>query len=309
MLSFVTLRNSLIIVWSILAFIGLASGFGLAAILGGPAALVSARLSLLAKGDLNSPFVRKHSITIDYQTLFDSMADTIDLLQHYVKDIDQVLHGLANKNLTTKANVRYIGDFATIYDSMHYIKKNLHDLMGEISEISKDIASGAEQMSSTAQSLAETATEQSHAAESLTAGIGEISEKLNETSTDAKAASEIVVTSVEVANDGKDKMQQMLRSMEDITKASEEIGKIIKTIDDIAFQTNILALNAAVEAARAGEAGKGFSVVAEEVRNLASKSAEAAKDTTGLIGNSIDSVKKGTTIAGATSEALERIVS
>ncbi|MDR0991650.1 MAG: methyl-accepting chemotaxis protein [Ruminococcus sp.] len=307
--SFIHLRNSLIVVWAILALVGIASGFALAAILGGPAALVSSRLALLKNGDLKTPFPRKHSITADYQLLFDSMADTIELLQKYVADIDQVLHGFANKNLNATAQVKYIGDFSMIYNSMHDIKVNLREMMGNISEISKDIIAGAEQMSATAGSLAETATEQSQAAESLTDGITEISSSLTVTSDDAKAASEIVTTSVEVANDGKVKMEQMLHSMEDITRASEEIGKIIKTIDDIAFQTNILALNAAVEAARAGEAGKGFSVVAEEVRNLASKSAEAAKDTTGLISNSIDSVKKGTTIAGATSEALERIVS
>jgi methyl-accepting chemotaxis protein len=307
--SFIHLRNSLIVVFAILALVGIAAGLGLAAILGGPAALVSSRLSLLTKGDLKTPFPRKHSITFDYQLLFDSMADTIELLQQYVSDIEAVLHGFAVKDLNATAKVKYLGDFNPIYQSMHEIKVNLREMMGDISDISKDIVSGAEQMSATAQSLAETATEQSQAAESLTGGMSDISERLTATSDVAKSASEIVTVSVEVANDGKSKMEQMLRSMEDITKASEEIGKIIKTIDDIAFQTNILALNAAVEAARAGEAGKGFSVVAEEVRNLASKSAEAAKDTTGLISNSIDSVKKGTTIAGATSEALERIVS
>jgi methyl-accepting chemotaxis protein len=305
---FTVLLNELIIVFVILAFVGVLSGLALASMLGGPAKLVSERLSLLAKGDLKTPFPRRHSLTADYTLLFDSMADTLLLLQEYVADIDQVLHNLATKNLTATAEVKYIGDFSPIYDSMHEIKVNLREIIESIGDVAKDMLAGAEEMSATADSLSRTAMEQSHSAEVLNSGINEISNSLSTTSEDAKSATGIVNSSVEIANDGKEKMEQMLRSMEDITRSSEEIGKIIKTIDDIAFQTNILALNAAVEAARAGEAGKGFSVVAEEVRNLASKSAEAAKDTTGLIGNSIESVKKGTGIAGATSDALEKIV-
>jgi methyl-accepting chemotaxis protein len=308
MTMFTDLLTSLIIVLVILAFVGLGSGLALAKMLGGPAAIVSQRLALLAKGDLKTPFERRHSLTSDYTLLFDSMADTITLLQEYVADIDHVLHNLATKNLSVKAEVQYIGDFGSIYHSMKEIKTNLHDIIGSIGGVAKDMLAGAEEMSATADSLAKTAMEESQSAEILNTGINDIGESLGTTSKDAKSATAIVNSSVEIANDGKEKMEQMLRSMSDITSASEEIGKIIKTIDDIAFQTNILALNAAVEAARAGEAGKGFSVVAEEVRNLASKSAEAAKDTTGLIQNSIESVKKGTGIAGATSDALEKIV-
>jgi methyl-accepting chemotaxis protein len=302
------LVKNIIIALVILGLFGLAMGLFLATILGGPAALVSARLSKLAAGDLNSPFPRKHSITIDYQLLFDSTADTIELLQKYVEDIGQVLHHLASKDLTVKAQVRYIGDFAPIYDSLHEIKINLRDIMDTLTHVSDEIHGGADQLASASDLLASTATEQSVSAGSLNAGITSIGGNLKSTSEEAKSATSLVKTAVNIASDGKEQMTQMLLSMRDITAASEEIGKIIKTIDDIAFQTNILALNAAVEAARAGEAGKGFSVVAEEVRNLASKSAEAAKDTTGLISNSIDSVKKGTSIADSTAESLEKIV-
>ncbi|MDR0944302.1 MAG: methyl-accepting chemotaxis protein [Ruminococcus sp.] len=302
------LLQNIIIALVILGFFGLAMGLFLAKILGGPAALVSARLSLLVKGDLKTPFARRHSITGDYQLLFDSMTDTIDLLQNYVADIDHVLHGFANKDLTVTTSVKYIGDFEPIYTSMHEIKTNLHDIMDTLTNVSNEIHQGAAQLQSAADLLANTATEQSQSAGSLNIGINEISGSLKSTSDEARSATDIVSTAVSMASEGKEKMTMMLASMEDITHASEEIGKIIKTIDDIAFQTNILALNAAVEAARAGEAGKGFSVVAEEVRNLASKSAEAAKDTTGLIGNSIDSVKKGTDIADDTADALQKIV-
>jgi methyl-accepting chemotaxis protein len=303
----ILVRNILISL-GVIALIGIFMGLLLAKMLGGPAALVAERLTLLSKGDLETPFPRKHSLTIDYQTLFDATSDTIELLQQYVKDIDHVLHGFATKDLTVSAGVKYIGDFATIYNSMHEIKVNLRDIMDTLTNVSNNIHSGAEQLSSAADLLASTATEQSQSAGSLDAGINDISNSLQSTSTEAKSATNIVETAVTMASDGKARMEQMLSSMQDITRASEEIGKIIKTIDDIAFQTNILALNAAVEAARAGEAGKGFSVVAEEVRNLASKSAEAAKDTTGLISNSIDSVKKGTEIADATADALQKIV-
>jgi methyl-accepting chemotaxis protein len=308
MSGFYSLRDSIIIALICLAVFGLLAGVGLATIVGTPATLVSNRLAQLAKGDLHSPFKRYHSITADYSLLFDSMFDTIELLSSYVKDIDQVLHGLATKNLNAKAAVTYIGDFAPIYDSMHEIKVNLREIMENLTGISGDILTGAEQLEDAAEQLAQTATEQSQSTDTLTTGMSGVSASLKNTSDEARSAATIVKTTVEMANDGKEKMTQMLRSMEEITHASEEIGKIIKTIDDIAFQTNILALNAAVEAARAGEAGKGFSVVAEEVRNLAGKSAEAAKDTTGLIGNSIDSVKKGTGIADATAEALQKIV-
>jgi methyl-accepting chemotaxis protein len=308
MTMFTDLLTSLIIVLIILAFVGVLAGLLLASMLGGPAVLVSQRLALLAKGDLKTPFERRKSLTTDYTMLFDSMADTIILLQSYVADIDNVLHNLANKNLAAKASVNYIGDFSAIYSSMHEIKMNLREIINSIGGVSNDILSGAEEMAATADNLSKNAMEESQSAEVLNSGIMDISKSLGTTSEDAKSATGIVNSSVDIANDGKEKMEQMLRSMEDITHSSEEIGKIIKTIDDIAFQTNILALNAAVEAARAGEAGKGFSVVAEEVRNLASKSAEAAKDTTGLISNSIDSVKKGTGIAGETSEALGKIV-
>ncbi|MDR0987520.1 MAG: methyl-accepting chemotaxis protein [Ruminococcus sp.] len=302
------LVGNIIIALVVIAIFGLLMGLLLAKMLGGPAALVAKRLTQLSQGDLDTPFPRKKSLTVDYTTLFSSTADTIEMLQNYVKDIDHVLHALATKNLTVKAEVRYIGDFEPIYHSMHEIKVNLRDIMDTLTGVSDNIHSGAEQLSSAADLLAATATEQSQSAGSLDVGINDISVNLKSTSAEAKSATEIVSTAVTMASDGKARMEQMLDSMRDISRASEEIGKIIKTIDDIAFQTNILALNAAVEAARAGEAGKGFSVVAEEVRNLASKSAEAAKDTTGLISNSIDSVKKGTDIADATADALQKIV-
>jgi methyl-accepting chemotaxis protein len=123
------LLGNLLIVLAVLAVVGVFAGLALAAMLGGPAALVSHRLSLLAAGDLKTPFERKHSLTSDYQLLFDSMADTIELLQNYVADIDQVLHNFANKNLSAKAEVQYIGDFSPIYDSMHEIKLNLRSII------------------------------------------------------------------------------------------------------------------------------------------------------------------------------------
>jgi methyl-accepting chemotaxis protein len=138
--------------------------------------------------------------------------------------------------------------------------------------------------------------------------VGSVLSSISLTTDVTAQAVRLVNLSVDSVGEGKNKMTAMLASMDEIRDASEQISKIIKTIDDIAFQTNILALNAAVEAARAGEAGKGFSVVAEEVRNLASRSAEAAKETTALIANSIQAVAGGTAIAGDTAQSLDSIV-
>lgn len=188
------------------------------------------------------------------------------------------------------------------------MSNTLKDAIGKIQQSSIAINMNAEQVSTGAQTLAQGTTEQASAIEELSAEINEIYTTIvNNAEYAENAGSKAMQASKEVEH-GNMQMREMLSAMDEISNSSSEIGKIIKVIDDIAFQTNILALNAAVEAARAGAAGKGFAVVADEVRNLAGKSAEAAKQTTALIENSINAINKGTMLAGEAGKSLAGIV-
>ena len=179
--------------------------------------------------------------------------------------------------------------------------------LGNIKEAAYQVTTSSAQVASASESLAQGSTEQASAIEQVTASITDVAEKTRENASQANAAAELMATAIENVRKGNAEMQEMVVAMEEINKASEGISKIIKVIDDIAFQTNILALNAAVEAARAGEAGKGFAVVAEEVRNLAAKSSAAAAETAEMIEGSIQKVAAGTKIASETAVALEEI--
>lgn len=180
--------------------------------------------------------------------------------------------------------------------------------MTKLRDAATQIGSGASEIAAASQSLAQGSTEQASAIQEITASIDDITERTRVNADDANNANNLVVSAKENATNGNGKMHEMIDAMNDINRSSENISKIIKVIDDIAFQTNILALNAAVEAARAGQHGRGFAVVAEEVRNLAGKSAQAASETADMIADSISKVEKGTKLAEETAEALEKIV-
>ncbi|MEG2053959.1 MAG: methyl-accepting chemotaxis protein, partial [Oscillospiraceae bacterium] len=193
-------------------------------------------------------------------------------------------------------------------NSMVKIIVSLSDTLNNIHIASDQVSGGADQVSGGAQALSQGATEQASSIEELSATVAEISSQVKANAENAKSASGLSDEAGAEVEQGNQHMQKMIAAMGDISDTSSQIGKIIKTIDDIAFQTNILALNAAVEAARAGAAGKGFAVVADEVRNLAGKSAEAAKNTTALIESSITAVANGTKIADDTAKSLFIIV-
>ena len=227
----------------------------------------------------------------------------------YIAEITKDLGKIANGDLTvTTTDLDYVGDYKELRDAYFVIVESLNNTLGQINQASEQVSAGSEQVANGAQALAQGATEQASSAEELSASVTEISKHVKENAENAVNASENVNrvrSEIEVSNKN---MSDMITAMSQISDSSSEIGKIIKTIEDIAFQTNILALNAAVEAARAGEAGKGFAVVADEVRSLAGKSSEAAKNTTILIENSMKQVENGTNIADRTAKSLLNVV-
>ncbi len=267
------------------------------------------RMKLLVEGDLETPMPR---ITNKDETgvLARSTASLVEGLSIVIKDIDYLLNEMANQNMdvhTAHEDV-YVGSFKNILLSMRNMKVALSNAMRQVNHSASEVNEASNQLSASAQTLSQGTTEQASSVEELASRISVISEQVKNTASGAlEVRSQTHQTGEEVFLCNQ-KMQSLVEAMERIEASSEEIEKILKTIDDIAFQTNILALNAAVEAARAGAAGKGFAVVAEEVRNLAGKSAQAAKNTSELIGNSTEAVHIGTEIAQNTAEVLLGVV-
>ncbi len=228
-----------------------------------------------------------------------------------IDDISYVTGELSDGNFTVKSRCEnaYVGAFSAILSSFNSLIDKLNEIIGRINESADQVSSGSDQVSGGAQALSQGATEQASSVEELAATIHIISEQINENAANANEANDRTNVAVSEMGSANDKMKELVGAMDEISASSDETQKIIKTIEDIAFQTNILALNAAVEAARAGAAGKGFAVVADEVRNLAGKSAEAAKNTTSLIENTVAAINKGnslvTEVADKMSNAME----
>lgn len=260
----------------------------------------------IAKGDLSAAVSDPSKDEIGQ--LGAALTETSATLKIYISDLSENLKKMAQGNLHISQTVKYRGDFIQVADAMAMINQSLNQTIRQIDQASQQVSGGAGQLSIGAQALADGATEQASSIEELSASLTEISGTIRETAQNVTNANENVALVDRELENGSLQMQQLMQAMEKIRTSSDQIGAIIKTIEDIAFQTNILSLNAAVEAARAGEAGKGFSIVADEVRNLANKSSEAVKDTARLIENSVSAVKEGTEIAEVTKDALQKIV-
>ncbi len=254
------------------------------------------------------------STDIQYQShdelgeLADSMRESMASQSVYMEDVSSILDALGHGDLTAQPKVEYIGDFAALKNSISILMNTLNSTLTQINQAADQVSSGSDQVSAGAQALSQGATEQASSVEELAATINEISRHIQSMAEDAQVAKNENVNSHNEIQVCSHQMEELVNAMGMISTKSNEINKIIKTIEDIAFQTNILALNAAVEAARAGAAGKGFAVVADEVRNLAGKSAEAAKNTTALIEETVSAVAEGSRLSTETEASLAKVV-
>jgi len=262
----------------------------------------------IARGNLSSK-LDLASNTSEIGMLTDAVIRIKSTLSQYIGDISRKLESMADGDMDIVVDIDYIGEFRPIKTSLERILDSLNDTLSQIGYASEHVSTASKQIAAGAGALAQGSTEQAASIEQLSSAIAEISKMTKDNSGKAEHAAELAGAIRLSAEKGNRQMDDMIAAVKDINTASQGISKVIKVIDDLAFQTNILALNAAVEAARAGQHGKGFAVVAEEVRNLAAKSAGAAKDTSGLIANSMEKAALGAGIAAETASSLSEIVS
>ncbi len=232
---------------------------------------------------------------------------TAIVLNGYIAEISNILGAISEGDLTQDIHREYAGDFADIKSSLMLIRESLNSTFSEIGAVASQVSDNADQVADGAQTLASTATEQAAAMEELSSTIAKVYEDVKKNSQNVVSATQYIDTADDELKKSNHYMEQLLLAVDEISKSSDKISSIIKMIDDISFQTNILALNAAVEAARAGTAGKGFAVVADEVRSLAARSAEAARQTTGLIHTSVEAANNGLNLANQTADSLNSV--
>lgn len=259
----------------------------------------------LSEGNLN--------VNVTYQSkdeigsVVNSIRSLVHSLKEYIGNINHTLGKMSDGDMTVTVDINYKNDFAPIKVAMENIIQSMNQTLSQINFSAEQVATGSQQVSAGAQMLAQGTTEQASSIEELAATIMEISDSIKQAANGANKASDNMNDTSNEIHEGGEQMRKLIIAMNEIADTSDEIQKIIRTIDDIAFQTNILALNAAVEAARAGNAGKGFAVVADEVRNLAGKSAEAAKNTTTLIGNTLAAIDNGSKMVDGAKVSLDKI--
>ena len=273
-----------------------------------PVLKVKEQMGEISRGNLSAEFALEAN-TSEIGMLVASIHETKQELKKYINDIDNKLSQMAEGKMDLTIDNDYRGEFLPIQNAMGQILDSLNRTLSQINYTAAQVSEKSRSMASDAETLSSGAIEQASAVQQLTASIQDISTQVDSTSADAEDARKCSADTASQLENCNQKMTDLTSAMEDISKASQQIGGIIKTIEDISFQTNLLALNAAVEAARAGEAGKGFAVVAEEVKNLANKSSDSAQHITELIENSIQLIQHGTELSAETTEALSLGVS
>ena len=263
----------------------------------------------LSSGDFN--IESRYTKDDEIGDLAKSLKNVTIRVKGIIGDLGEKLGAVSQGNFRVDLSdeTNYPGDYRPILISLREITKDLSRTMTEIKHSAEEVNAGAEQVSNGAQALSQGSTEQASSIQELGATMNDISVKIKGTAEQSMDANRLSIEAGEAVEESNKKMEEMSEAMREITEKSNEISKIIKTIDDIAFQTNILSLNAAIEAARAGAAGKGFAVVADEVGNLAQKSAKAAQNTSSLIEETIDAVAKGARISSETVESMELVKS
>jgi len=271
-----------------------------------PITAASVALNELAEGNLSIAMAGDYKG--QHGKIKHDMNRTIEFLRNYVEEITHTLEEMGRGNFDLEITNLFCGDFLAIKIALNDIAANLSTTLADINVAASQVEIGAQQISDGGQALSQGTTEQASSIQELTASIDEVASETKRNAKNANEANELAINVRTNAEVGNAQMVKMVAAMSEINDSSNNISKIIKVIDDIAFQTNILALNAAVEAARAGQHGKGFAVVAEEVRTLAARSAEAAKQTTGLIEGSIGKVEVGSKIADETAVSLAEIL-
>lgn len=272
----------------------------------GPLQTVGASISALSEGDLHT--VLEYDARDEFASIADNTRNTIETLQQYVQDIAETMTQISQKNMDISTEVDYVGDFKPIQESLMTIIQSINELIGSIKETVVGIRAGAQNMAETSTSLAQGASSQAEVVERLVFHVDKVTEEISENAHKAGTVESLSVKSMNIVEEGNNRMVQLLSAMDVIKKQADDISNIIQVIVSISEQTQLLSLNASIEAARAGEQGKGFAIVADEIGKLANDCSDAVANTGELITRTMEAVENGSELANQTADVLSEVV-